>query len=203
MIDFTILDYVRKTRTLVFCLDLDDASQAILFASRLNSAIAGQGVPHFSWRDRSASRKSRLQPPPSPHFHQNHPVTPVLPHPYSYPMASLEEPVYVPSDPENKNVEKFRRAVNQKRGINLAGYQDLHAYSVHPDTFLDFWQDVWEYVGIKASKLSPTVISAFQQKLTIGYSTERQTVQVIPPSSFLSQRTSQFRGKHVCQRTSK
>lgn len=87
-------------------------------------------------------------------------------------MTSPEEPVYVPSDPENKNVEKFRRAVNQKRGINLAGYQDLHTYSVHPDTFLDFWQDVWEYVGIKASKLSPTVRSAFQKTLTIGYSPE-------------------------------
>jgi hypothetical protein len=87
-------------------------------------------------------------------------------------MTSLDEPVYVPSDPETKNVEKFRRAVNQKRGINLAGYQDLHAYSVHPDTFLDFWQDVWEYVGIKASKLSPTVRSAFKQKLTVADSTE-------------------------------
>jgi hypothetical protein len=87
-------------------------------------------------------------------------------------MTSLEEPVYVPSDPENKNVEKFRRAVNQKRGINLAGYQDLHAYSVHPDTFLDFWKDVWEYVGIKASKLSPTVRSVFKQKLIVGDSPE-------------------------------
>jgi len=69
-----------------------------------------------------------------------------------------EEPVFVPPNPEEKSVEKFRREINGKRGINLTDYQDLHAYSVHPDTIEDFWQDVWDYVDIKASQLSKTVL---------------------------------------------
>jgi len=68
-----------------------------------------------------------------------------------------EEPMFVPPNPEEKNVEKFRREINRKRGINLTDYHDLHAYSVHPDTIEDFWQDVWDYVDIKASQLSKTV----------------------------------------------
>lgn len=50
-------------------------------------------------------------------------------------MASIaEKQVYIPSNPEYTNVEKFRREINRKRGINLSGYQDLHTYSVHSDT---------------------------------------------------------------------
>jgi acetoacetyl-CoA synthetase len=68
-------------------------------------------------------------------------------------MSAMEDrPIYTPSYPNDKNVEKFRRQINKKRGLNLCDYRDLHAYSVHPDTFQDFWQDVWEYVNIKASQ---------------------------------------------------
>jgi len=72
-----------------------------------------------------------------------------------------DEPVFIPLNPEEKNVEKFRREINRQRGINLTDYQDLHAYSVHPDTIEDFWQDVWDYVDIKASKLSKLVFYSF------------------------------------------
>jgi hypothetical protein len=72
-------------------------------------------------------------------------------------MAMRANAVYVPSDPETKNIEKFRQAINHKRSINLEDYWALHAYSVSPSTYLDFWQDVWDFVGIKASQLSPIV----------------------------------------------
>lgn len=68
-----------------------------------------------------------------------------------------QEPVFVPPNPEEKSIEKFRREINHKRGITLGDYRDLHAYSVHPDTIENFWQDVWDYVDIKASQLSKTV----------------------------------------------
>jgi hypothetical protein len=72
---------------------------------------------------------------------------------------SLEspKPVFVPTNPQNKNIEKFRQEINRKRNLNLKDYKDLHEYSVNPSTTLDFWQDVWNYVGIKASKVSSVV----------------------------------------------
>jgi flagellar hook-associated protein FlgK len=79
-------------------------------------------------------------------------------------MASeLPKPVFIPSNPQDKNIEKFRRAINTKRNINLETYDDLQKYSVNPSTTLDFWQDVWDYVGIKASKLSATVRNAIDK----------------------------------------
>jgi len=70
-----------------------------------------------------------------------------------------DKPIFVPENPDEKNVEIFRRAVNQKRALNLEDYRQLQEYSVHPETFQQFWQDVWEFVGIKASQLSKDVIA--------------------------------------------
>jgi len=66
-------------------------------------------------------------------------------------------PVYVPSNPDDKNIERFRRWINDTRKINLADYNDLQAYSVSPKTFQDFWVDVWNYTGVKASRRSKIV----------------------------------------------
>ena len=99
-------------------------------------------------------------------------------------MAVSAKAVYVPSNPEEKNIERFRRAVNRRRGINLGDYCALHSYSVSPSTYLDFWQDVWEFVGIKASRLSPTV-SPSQMLLTAGFARERNSWESVPASAFL------------------
>ena len=87
-------------------------------------------------------------------------------------MTPSGDPVYVPPNPSDKNIEKFRLAVNEKRRINLEDYWDLHSYSVGPSTYLNFWQDVWDFVGIKASQLSPSVTTP-STALTEGYARER------------------------------
>jgi len=70
---------------------------------------------------------------------------------------TLPLPVFTPADPDDKNVERFRRRVNETRGLHLKDYRDLQAYSVHPKTFQQFWQDVWDFTDIKASKRSDIV----------------------------------------------
>ena len=72
-----------------------------------------------------------------------------------------DKPIFTPESPDEKNVERFRTAINQKRGLNLTDYRQLQEYSVHPETFQQFWQDVWDFVGIKASRLSKDVIARF------------------------------------------
>ena len=72
-------------------------------------------------------------------------------------MAETEKPAFIPSNPNNANVEQFRREINRKRGLDLSDYHDLHAYSIHPMTAQNFWQDVWDFVDIKASQSSTTV----------------------------------------------
>jgi hypothetical protein len=84
---------------------------------------------------------------------------------------TLPLPVYTPNDPDEKNIEKFRRRINETRGLNLKDYSDLHAYSVSPATFQQFWQDVWDYTGIKASKQSKDVVP-FYSVTHAGDSTE-------------------------------
>lgn len=99
-------------------------------------------------------------------------------------MALSADAVYVPSDPEEKNIEKFRRQVNRRRGIKLDDYWALHSYSVSPSTYLDFWQDVWDFVGIKASRLSPTVWT-LSVSLTVGYARQFSRWEAVPAPAFL------------------
>src|SRR5579859_272097 len=114
------------------------------------------------------------------------------------------QPIYVPSNPDEKNIEKFRREINRRRGTNLKDYNDLHAYSVNPATFQNFWEDVWEYVGIKASKRSKTVTSlpadlspCFTRLMLVGHRTERCFEGDVPSTTLLPGCPSQFRREYV------
>ncbi|PFH53745.1 hypothetical protein AMATHDRAFT_137053 [Amanita thiersii Skay4041] len=44
--------------------------------------------------------------------------------------------------------EEFRQFVNRRHGLNIAGFHDLHTYSVSDNTF---WIDLWDYLEIKCS----------------------------------------------------
>jgi acetoacetyl-CoA synthetase len=44
---------------------------------------------------------------------------------------------------------RFMTSVNDKYGLQLRGYPDLYAWSV--ENVGPFWEEVWRFVGVKAS----------------------------------------------------
>ncbi|KAG6919379.1 hypothetical protein DXG01_006928 [Tephrocybe rancida] len=52
------------------------------------------------------------------------------------------------AQPEVTPIEVFRRMINNKHGLKLANYHDLHKYSVEDYTF---WLDLWESLGVISS----------------------------------------------------
>lgn len=51
--------------------------------------------------------------------------------------------------PESTQMWDFLQKINKSRGLNIQDYHQLHQWSVN--NISDFWGDVWEYVGVKAS----------------------------------------------------
>ena len=56
----------------------------------------------------------------------------------------------------NANMTRFMEYVGKKRNIRFSGYFDLYQWSV--DRIPEFWEDVWDFVGIKASKKYDKVV---------------------------------------------
>jgi len=44
----------------------------------------------------------------------------------------------------------FLQLVNRKYGLNLKRYEELLQWSI--DNIADFWGEVWDFVGIRASE---------------------------------------------------
>lgn len=66
------------------------------------------------------------------------------------------KPIYIPEAGLRTKLDDFRDHVNEKHQLQLNTYTDLHDYSVN--RLNDFWLDVWDFCGIKSSKI-PTKIS--------------------------------------------
>lgn len=64
--------------------------------------------------------------------------------------GALAEELWRHPDPSSTPMWHFIQRVNQKRGLSLSGYPDLYRWSV--DRVADFWEDVWHFVGVVASK---------------------------------------------------
>lgn len=45
---------------------------------------------------------------------------------------------------------KFLQHVNSKYGLDLDDYAGLYKWSI--DNVAEFWEETWDFVGIKASK---------------------------------------------------
>ena len=61
--------------------------------------------------------------------------------------------------PEDTELYRFQHSILKRHGLKGSTYQDLWQWSVdHPGTF---WQEIWEYTGLKASK-PPTSVGAVQ-----------------------------------------
>ena len=52
--------------------------------------------------------------------------------------------------PETTPMWKFLQHVNEKHQLQLKNYHDLYQWSV--ENIAAFWEDVWHYTGVKASK---------------------------------------------------
>ena len=62
-----------------------------------------------------------------------------------------ETPLWMPSKErqEASNLRRFLAALNAGRGLELGGYDDLHAFSIaEPGAF---WTAVWDFAGVKAT----------------------------------------------------
>lgn len=42
----------------------------------------------------------------------------------------------------------FLQKVNKRHGLHLSSYEELHRWSC--ENINEFWQDVWEFVGVRA-----------------------------------------------------
>ncbi|KAF2138648.1 uncharacterized protein K452DRAFT_290301 [Aplosporella prunicola CBS 121167] len=60
--------------------------------------------------------------------------------------------------PRSTKMWAFLQHINQKYGLQLQTYKELHAWSIeHIDAF---WSEVWHFVGIKASQLFQEAVDA-------------------------------------------
>ncbi|KAF7376536.1 AMP-binding domain-containing protein [Mycena sanguinolenta] len=57
-------------------------------------------------------------------------------------------PIWKHPSPSWTAVERLRRLINSKHGLQLKDYHDLHKYSVES---YEFWLDLWEFLGIVSS----------------------------------------------------
>src|SRR5207245_85937 len=67
-------------------------------------------------------------------------------------------PLWTPSEHRIReaNLTKFLAFVNQKYGLTIKSYPELHRWSV--DKVSDFWSAIWDYTGIVCSRRFDTVV---------------------------------------------
>ncbi len=72
-------------------------------------------------------------------------------------------PLWTPSEHRIReaNLTKFLAFVNQKYGLTIKSYSDLHSWSV--DKVSDFWSSVWDYTGIVSSRRFDVVVDEFDE----------------------------------------
>jgi len=70
----------------------------------------------------------------------------------------MRKPLWTPSEERkrNANITRFMEVVNARYKLTLASYSDLYNWSVN--NIPDFWQTVWDFAEIKASKPYDAVV---------------------------------------------
>ena len=70
----------------------------------------------------------------------------------------MKKPLWQPSGERIKNatMTRFMEYVGKRRRIGFSGYFDLHNWSVNH--IPEFWEDVWDFVAVKASKKYDKVV---------------------------------------------
>ena len=73
-----------------------------------------------------------------------------------------ERPLWTPSADQREHAEmaRFMRWAGERRGRSFADYQELWRWSV--DQLEDFWADVWEFCGVRASSSYQRVLDSHE-----------------------------------------
>lgn len=66
------------------------------------------------------------------------------------PKAAPAEELWRHSDPKSTPMWRFIQHVNEKYGLKLDDYPGLYKWSI--ENVGPFWEEVWQFTGIKASK---------------------------------------------------
>jgi acetoacetyl-CoA synthetase len=74
-------------------------------------------------------------------------------------MQSLRNTIWTPTDADlrESSMAKFRDYCNHRYRIRLAGYHELHNWSVDPATASDFWMALFEFLDMGAT-VKPTKV---------------------------------------------
>lgn len=70
-----------------------------------------------------------------------------------------DRPLWRPSAPESTAIHHFSAAVALKHALELRNYHDLWQWSV--DQPAAFWEEVWNYTGVKAHQPFYSVSSQY------------------------------------------
>ncbi|MGE5464817.1 MAG: acetoacetate--CoA ligase [Syntrophothermus sp.] len=64
----------------------------------------------------------------------------------------MRSPLWIPSEERKQqaNITRFMERVNTRHGLSLGSYAELYQWSV--ENIPEFWAEVWDFTGIKASK---------------------------------------------------
>ncbi|NIO38554.1 acetoacetate--CoA ligase, partial [Candidatus Bathyarchaeota archaeon] len=64
----------------------------------------------------------------------------------------MRKPLWMPSQErmEQANVTRFIKFVNERHGFKFSSYDELYKWSI--DNIQDFWEAMWEFGKIKASR---------------------------------------------------
>lgn len=75
----------------------------------------------------------------------------------------MKQPLWTPSDDriKNANMTRFIEFVNKRHATQFTGYFDLYEWSVN--SIPEFWADVWDFTGIKASRKYDKVVDDLTQ----------------------------------------
>ena len=70
----------------------------------------------------------------------------------------MKTPLWIPSDERKRkaNITRFISFVNERHGLHIADYRELHRWSV--ENIPDFWATVWDFVDIRAARAYDQVV---------------------------------------------
>lgn len=72
-------------------------------------------------------------------------------------VLSVDPPcLWKPSNPDNTEMERFRKHVNSKFNLSLEDYQALWRWST--SSVSDFWSTVWDYTNVISSTRATQVL---------------------------------------------
>lgn len=84
--------------------------------------------------------------------------------------ATRAKKLWEHATPETTKMTEFKKMVNERFKLDLKSYDDLHKWSI--ENISDFWREVWDYTGVKASKPYDKVCRSSLSQLLRNYLTK-------------------------------